>query len=244
MTLRISSALLLVALLAGCQDEDLLKGLDQRQANEVIAVMQRNNIGAKKIDHGKTGFSVAVRRPDFVAAVDLLNIYNLPPQPRVEISQMFPAGSLVSSPRAEKARLYSAIEQRLQQSLESMDGIVSSRVHVSYDIEAGESGTSSHPIHLSALAVYNSDVQPSILIGEIKRFLKNSFTEVEYDNISVVLSQRSPLQHAPPSVSATPDKFDNPIVIGALALLALLAGATALVWRVPALRRVLPQPKG
>ncbi|PUA19959.1 EscJ/YscJ/HrcJ family type III secretion inner membrane ring protein [Glaciimonas sp. PCH181] len=240
---RVLGMLLLVALLAGCQKEDLLKGLDQRQANEVIAVMQRNNIGAEKIDHGKTGFSVIVRQPDFVAAVDLLNVYNLPPQPRIEISQMFPSSSLVSSPRAEKARLYSAIEQRLQQSLETIDGIVSSRVHVSYDIDAGENGSTKRPIHLSALAIYSNDVQPSILIGEIKRFLKNSFSEVEYDNISVVLSQRSALQHAPPSVSAQPNRFDHPVVIGALVLLALLAGAAGLAWRMPKLRALLPQAK-
>lgn len=53
---------------------------------------------------------------------------------------MFPADALVSSPRAEKARLYSAIEQRLEQSLKIMDGIVSSRVHVSYDVDTGDSG--------------------------------------------------------------------------------------------------------
>lgn len=241
---RVLGACLLVALLAGCGEKELLKGLDQRQANEVIAVMQRNNIGAEKIDKGKTGFSVTVGQPDFVAAVDLLNVYNLPPQPRVEISQMFPSSSLVSSPRAEKARLYSAIEQRLQQSLETMDGIVSSRVHISYDIEAGESGSSKKPIHLSALAVYNNDVQPSILIGEIKRFLKNSFAEVDYDNISVVLSQRSAAQHALPTVSATRSSFGNPVVIGVLALLVVLAGAAALAWRLPALRRLLPKLKG
>ncbi|MGQ7116183.1 hypothetical protein ACUOFC_66885, partial [Escherichia sp. TWPC-MK] len=53
--------------------------------------------------------------------VDWLKIYNLPGKPDIQISQMFPADALVSSPRAEKARLYSAIEQRLEQSLKIMD---------------------------------------------------------------------------------------------------------------------------
>ncbi|EEC6295881.1 hypothetical protein G5V53_004658 [Salmonella enterica] len=35
---------LLVMTLAGCKDKDLLKGLDQEQANEVIAVLQMHNI--------------------------------------------------------------------------------------------------------------------------------------------------------------------------------------------------------
>lgn len=86
--------------------------------------------------------------------MDWLKIYNLPGKPDIQISQMFPADALVSSPRAEKARLYSAIEQRLEQSLKIMDGIISSRVHVSYDVDNGDSGKTALPIHISVLAVY------------------------------------------------------------------------------------------
>ena len=241
---RISGALLLLVLLTGCRESDLLKGLDQRQANEVIAVMQRNNIAASKIDHAKEGYSVSVSQSDFVAAVDLLKVHNLPPQAQVEVAQMFPSGALVSSPRAEKARLYSAIEQRLQQSLETMDGIVSSRVHVSYDIDAGENSTKKRPIHISALAVYQSEVQPSLLISEIKRFLKNSFAEVDYDNISVVLSQRTEAQHAPPSLSALKNDGVNPVWIAGLIAVLIVVGAGGLIWRYKIdPRKLLPAPK-
>ncbi|AUH51348.1 EscJ/YscJ/HrcJ family type III secretion inner membrane ring protein [Chromobacterium sp. ATCC 53434] len=212
-------AALLVLLLAGCQQQDLLKGLDQQQANEVIAVLQRHNIEAAKTDRGKTGFSIAVAQPDFAAAVDWLKTYNLPSRPRVEVAQMFPADSLVSSPRAEKARLYSAIEQRLEQSLQTMDGILSARVHVSYDLDGGEGGRAAAPMHISALAVYDRDVEAGVMINNIKRFLKNSFADVEYDNISVVLSRRDEAQQQAPMPAAAA----NPA--GSLWLLALLAAA-------------------
>ncbi|MDI8841795.1 hypothetical protein MJI69_31700, partial [Salmonella enterica subsp. enterica serovar Anatum] len=42
-----------------------LKGLDQEQANEVIAVLQMHNIEANKIDSGKLGYSITVAEPDF-----------------------------------------------------------------------------------------------------------------------------------------------------------------------------------
>ena len=103
---------------------------------------------------------------------------------------MFPADALVSSPRAEKARLYSAIEQRLEQSLKIMDGIISSRVHVSYDVDNGDSGKTALPIHISVLAVYEKDINPEIKINDIKRFIVNSSASVQYENISVVLSKR------------------------------------------------------
>ncbi|KVN41158.1 EscJ/YscJ/HrcJ family type III secretion inner membrane ring protein [Burkholderia ubonensis] len=192
------AVLLCVLVLSACRQQDLLKGLDQRQANEVVAVLQQNNIEARKIDGGKAGFSIVVAPGDFAAAVDWLKVYGLPSRARVEIAQMFPADSLVASPRAEKARLYSAIEQRLEQSLKLLEGVMSAAVHVSYDLDAGEGGKSRRPVHLSALVVYDRDVEPTLMIGEVKRFLKNSFQEVEYDNISVVLSRRNPIQHATP----------------------------------------------
>ena len=115
--------LLCCLLLAACEQE-LLKGLDQRQANEVLAVLQQSNIPAKKQDMGKTGYTIQVDQTDFARAVELLKTHELPSKPRVEISEMFPADSLATSPRAEKARLYSAIEQRLEQSLLVLPSVV------------------------------------------------------------------------------------------------------------------------
>ncbi|MDF9777815.1 type III secretion protein J [Pseudomonas baetica] len=195
--------ILLCLALSGCRQPNLLEGLDQQQANEVLSVLQRNNIAAVKVDAGKTGYAVKIDQVDFSAAVDLLNLYSLPSRPRLQVAEMFPADSLVASPRAEKARLYSALEQRIEQSLGVLEGVVSARVHVSYDLEAGEGGRKTPPVHLSAVAIHELDVDPQLLITDIKRFLKNSFAAVEYENISVVLSKRSPTQHVAPSVAAT-----------------------------------------
>lgn len=185
------SALLLCLVLAACQ-QDLLKGLDQEQANEVLATLQRYNISAKKLDSGKAGFTVQVDPADFPSAVDLLKTYNLPSKKQVEIADFFPADSLVSSPVAEKARLYSAQEQRLEQSIKNFDGVVSARVHISYAIDGKENA----PVHVSALVTYQQQVDAQLFVGEIKRFLKNGLDGVEYENISVVLSHVSPAQYA------------------------------------------------
>ncbi|XBS70299.1 EscJ/YscJ/HrcJ family type III secretion inner membrane ring protein [Acerihabitans sp. KWT182] len=234
---------LLVLVLTACKDEPLLKELNQQQANEVIATLQRNNIAANKSDKGKTGYIISVQKADIPAAVDLLKIHGLPSRPRMEIAQLFPSDSLVSSPRAEKARLYSAIEQRLEQSLQTMEGVLSGRVHVSYDIDSGESGRASAPIHLSALVSYRSDADPSLLISDIKRFLKNSFNQVEYDNISVVLSKPPALQHQPPmdNRGSKREGFGGTVTIvgSLLTLIALALGL--LYWRkakTPQLNRI------
>ncbi|QJU42307.1 EscJ/YscJ/HrcJ family type III secretion inner membrane ring protein [Serratia marcescens] len=189
---------LLLLILFGCKEQELLKGLDQTQSNEIISLLQRNNILAVKREVAKEGFMVSVAPEDFATAVDLMHTYDLPSRPRVQIAEMFPSDSLVSSPRAEKARLYSGIEQRLEQSLHTLQGVVSSRVHVSYDLSAVEGGRDKSPVHISALIKYNNgNSEASLMISDIKRFLKNSFDDVDYENISVVLTNMPKAQHQP-----------------------------------------------
>ncbi|EXF96162.1 type III secretion system lipoprotein PrgK [Pseudomonas fluorescens HK44] len=222
--------MLLCVVLLGCRQPSLLEGLDQQQANEVLSVLLRNNITATKVDAGKTGYSVKINQIDFSAAVDLLNLYSLPSRPRLQVAEMFPSDTLVASPRAEKARLYSALEQRIEQSLGVLEGVVSARVHVSYDLDAGEGGRKAAPIHLSAVAVHERDIEPQLLITDIKRFLKNSFAAVEYENISVVLSRRSPTQHVAPSAVAVHGQSNWLWGLASLTAL-LLAGGAAFGYR-------------
>ncbi|WP_017901927.1 EscJ/YscJ/HrcJ family type III secretion inner membrane ring protein [Pseudomonas asplenii] len=216
---------LLCLCLAGCRQPALLEGLDQQQANEVVAVLQRNNIGVVKHENGKAGYSIRVAQMDFPAAVDLLSLYSLPSRPRLEVAELFPADSLVASPRAEKARLYSALEQRLEQSLSLLEGVVSARVHVSYDLDAGDGGRKAPPVHLSALAVHERDVEPGLLISDIKRLLKNSFAALEYEHISVVLSRRGPIQHMAPTPAEPPGSASWIAAVILLAVVGLLAAA-------------------
>lgn len=186
-------------ILTGCREESLLSGLDQSQANEVVSLLQKNNIAAVKKDQIKSGFSVGVAKSDFASAVDLITLYNLPSAKRVEIADMFPADALISSPRAEVARIYSAIEQRLEQTLNQMQGVVSSRVHVSYDMNNTDAEKATQPVHISALLRFReAGVGQDALIADAKRLLKNSFSKVRYDDVSVVLSPVPEYQQQPP----------------------------------------------
>ncbi|WP_426817159.1 type III secretion system inner membrane ring lipoprotein SctJ [Winslowiella sp. 2C04] len=186
-------------LISGCKEEALLNGLNQNQANEVVALLQKNNIEARKRNIAKSGYSVYVGLRDFSAAVDLTTIYNLPSKPRVEIAEMFPSDALISSPRAEVARIYSAIEQRLEQTLNQISGVVSSRVHVSYDISNTDAEKKGKPMHVAVLLRYDTaNNAPANLIADATRLLKNSFSNVDYDNISVVMTPAPDAYQLPP----------------------------------------------
>jgi type III secretion protein J len=78
--------------------------------------------------------------------------------------------------------------------------------------------------------VVERDLEAQLLITDIKRFLKNSFAAVEYENISVILSKRSPTQHVAPSVAASQQPLHGVWLLSVIAGL-LLAGGAAWAYR-------------
>lgn len=235
--------LLSVCLLTGCKQEALLTGLDQMQANEIVALLQKNNIQATKKEQAKAGITVTVSPEDFAPAVDLMTHYDLPSRPRIEISALFPADALISSPRAEVARIYSGIEQRLEQTLNQLKGVVTSRVHVSYDMNNTETDKNRFPVHISALLSINHEADNATnMIADVKRLLKNSFSNTEYDNISVVLTPVAPvLQFIPGNVTAHKSTWLPSVIAGSVLLLLVLVAVGFYIKRDGLIRKEQPK---
>lgn len=182
--LRLAISSLLLAFLLGCQSE-LVNGLSQRQANETLALLLRNGIDAKKQDVGKGRFRIDVDREDFADAVRLLDKYQLPSRDDIAIADLFPADSFVNSPTTERARLISGLEQRLEQTVKVVEHVLSARVHISYPMS--ERVTPDQDLHVSLMLNYDGALGDAILIQRLKQLIKNSFSSLSYENISVVI---------------------------------------------------------
>ncbi|WP_323117689.1 type III secretion system inner membrane ring lipoprotein SctJ [Burkholderia alba] len=230
---RIVSLSLLPALLllAACNQQELLKSLTEQQANDVVAVLQAHDLAVRKEDLGKIGYAVTVEQADFPTAVDLLRQYGLPSQARVQIAQAFPSDALVASPQAEQARLLSAVEQRLEQNLAALQNVVSARVQISYPLKPSDSGKTDARMHVAALLTYRNDVNEDILVSEVKRFVKNSFTNIDYDDISVILYRAPSLFRGAPTAAAPQagTAWRDWLAVPAVALMA--AAAAWFAWR-------------
>lgn len=188
---RLLLPVLALLLLAGCARKPLLEGLDERQANEVIAVLLRHNIDADKLNVGKGGFQVNVSPRDLPEAIELMQRSDLPSAPRSQVAASFPADSLVSTPLGERARLISAVEQRLEESLQLLDGVHSTRVHLNYDANLGTEGRRAERrrMHVAAVVAHHPGIDEEVLLQSVKRFLRNTFDGIEYDNVSVILTE-------------------------------------------------------
>ncbi|MGN7915538.1 type III secretion system inner membrane ring lipoprotein SctJ [Enterobacter sp. 22466] len=228
----LTSLLLVICLvtLSGCNDNALLSNLSEQQANQVLAVLQQHNIAATKSGTLKAGYTIRVHNADSTSALSILNQYQLPAPPDVQIAQAFPDSALVSSPQAEQARLLSMEEQRLQQSLKIIPQIVNARVHISYPLQSGDGGSASPTEHLAVLLTYSGVVDKNVLISQIKTLMKNSLDNILYNNISVVLFPAPQVQYSPPTRD---DRNGNPLwwyALCGLLFLALLCSGALFYW--------------
>ncbi|OON41078.1 EscJ/YscJ/HrcJ family type III secretion inner membrane ring protein [Izhakiella australiensis] len=210
---------LMVFLLTGCNSE-LISQLSERQANEVVAMLEKHNIDAAKQKSDKSTFSVQVSPDVLSEATALLISYNLPSADDVEIAQQFPADAMITTPLGEKARLISAIEQRLGQTIRQLDYVSSARVHLSYPFTDDNAVNSA-----SVFILYRGKVNQDEYISKIKRLVKNSVQGISYENISVVMfEQNAPVRITPADNSSVPKLYLLFGFLFAAVLIALLAG--------------------
>jgi type III secretion protein J len=124
---------LLLALIAGACTVPVATGIDDPDANRVVATLERAGIAAEKAQDpggGEERYRVEVPRAEAARAVALLGEQGLPPRKVQGMLQALGAGDLVPSRAAEHERLVLGLAGELERTLTGMDGVVSARVHL------------------------------------------------------------------------------------------------------------------
>src|SRR5687767_1086030 len=96
-------ALLLLAL-AGCSKVGLYSGLNEQEANEIVAALASDGIDADKLAADTKSWQVSVAKGDLGAALDLLRAQGLPHDRYVSMGDVFQKQGLVSTPSEERMR--------------------------------------------------------------------------------------------------------------------------------------------
>lgn len=124
--------LALAAALSGCGGEELLHGLDEPQANEVLVALDEGGLAAtKRREEGSDGqWMVAVGAHDAARAHRVLAERELPRPRPPGFGEVFGKGSMVPTPTEEHALYLHALAGELSRSVESIDGVVEARVHL------------------------------------------------------------------------------------------------------------------
>jgi type III secretion protein J len=119
-------------LLAGCAGEELLHGLAESQANEVIVALDEVGIVAAKEreDGADAAWTVSVPARDSAQARRALAERSLPRARAAGFAEVFAKPSMVPTPTEEHALYLHALGGELSRSVEAIDGVVEARVHL------------------------------------------------------------------------------------------------------------------
>jgi type III secretion protein J len=218
---RLALVFLLCGLLAACKVQ-LYGGLNQRDANEMLAVLLHAGVDAETVV-GKEDVAIRVEQGQLDRAIELLNSRGLPRPKTASMGEVFKQEGLISSPLEQRARFIYAISEELSRTLSQLDGVVTARVHIVIPERRPNEQTSSSP-SAAIFIKYQEDYDLNAYVPQIKQLVANAVEGLSYDKVSVVLfpsAPRSDLAVKPKPV----DDVDRKTVIymaGGGALVALL----------------------
>lgn len=181
---RLALTLAAMLMLAACQ-EDLYTGLEEREANRIVAVLDRSGIPASRLLQDDGTMTVRVDGARFGEAVAILEQAGLPQQQFASMGEVFQNDGLVSSPMQERARLLFALSEELSRTVTEIDGIQSARVHIVLPENDPLRGDAK-PSSASVFVRHDAELQVAGLIPQIKALVANGISGLTYDNVSVV----------------------------------------------------------
>jgi type III secretion protein J len=126
---------LAAAFTAACGTDTIVQKINEREANEILEVLDETGIPANKgvIDTGRDiFFSIQVPSSQRIKAIKVLNKYNLPRPRDKGYNEVFGAGSsgLIPTNTEERAKLLQALEGEIQTQLKLVEGILDASVNI------------------------------------------------------------------------------------------------------------------
>ena len=246
-------ACLLATTLGGCK-ADLYTKLQEREANEMVALLLGNGFDAGRVQAKDGSSTVLIEQKQFARAVELLKANGYPRQTFTNMGEVFKGGGLIASPTEERARYVYALSEELSKTISDIDGVLSARIHVvlpKNDLLRQDATPSSASVFIR----YDSRAPVKALLQQIKMLVANSIEGLSYEKVSVVLvpverNEPQPMTPAAASGSVTVGPVTDAMQWAAAIFGGLLAGAGGAYWfsrrRMTAalqpLERVQPQP--
>ena len=120
---------IVVVFALGCS-MSIQHGLDETAANEILTSLERAGIPASKSRDEEGVFAVVVAKADALRAMELMRSLGLPRGPRAGFGEIYKQPSLVPTPTEERARYVEALAGEIARTLETVEGVVSARVHL------------------------------------------------------------------------------------------------------------------
>jgi type III secretion protein J len=249
------------AVLASACDVPVQYGLDEAAANELVTALERDNISAAKVREEGTGdqptFQITVsHQQDVRRAIELMRNLGLPRMARSGLAEMYGQPSLVPSATEEKARFIKALSNDIERTLETIDGMVSARVHI-VPPETDPLSADNRPkipAQAGVLLKFRANVNIPLSKDDVQRLVAGAVAGMDPSKVAVVVTAAPDwAATSPPSIIAVGPIRMTPaskailfsallVVLGVVAVLALVL--LLMARRLSAAQRALATRRG
>ena len=181
-----------LALLAGCEEKTtLFSGLEESQANAVMAALIGSGIAADKAPGDEGTWVVTIDKSNFAAAANLCESKGLPRRRFNGVGEVFKKTGMVSSPSEERIRFMDAIAQDLSHTISMIEGVIDARVHVVLP-ENDPFAKNTLPSSAAVAIRTRWDADLSDAVPQVKSLVKNAIEGLAYEKITVTLFKDLP----------------------------------------------------
>jgi type III secretion protein J len=224
--------------LVGCRTS-LFEGLDQDQANRIVAVLSHHGIeGVKQRNADKT-WTVSVDDNDAVAATELAGAYALPRGGHANLGELFSRQGLISNPDEDRVRFIFGVSQELSETLEKIDGVLVARVHIVQPERDPVVGLITPP-SASVMLRYRTDYNLELMRDRIRALVAGGVEGLTPDRVNLTLIPVTPVLVAGDACSGSnacaagregDEHRSTTLVLIALTIGFMLLSISAWVWR-------------
>lgn len=241
MSVRLALLALTLAALAGCSRQELYAQLGEGQVNEMVALLHNAGIDADKRRADAGRYSLDVGSGQFAQAVEVLHGAGYPREEHETLGQVFKKEGFVTTELEERARFMHALSQELAGTIQSIDGVVLARVHLSVP-EKRRYAEQPPPAAASVFIKHRAGMDLTPHIGSIKALVVNAVEGLPYDAVTVVTFAAEPWPAAAAQTAERPALAgigNSLLALTALGALALVFGGGLWWWQ-----RRPPSPAG
>lgn len=197
---RIALVLSLFLLLTGCgKAQSILHGVDERDANIIVVMLESKGIPATKASSassnapGETGppkYDIFVDAAQSIEAMSFLNRNGFPRRTGPSLLDIFEKSGLMSSDKEETIRYQSGLAGQLANMIQMIDGVLDVSVQLSFPSQEQTPGAvqSQQPITAAVFIKHQGYLDdPNIQIeSKVKRLIASSVSGLDINHVTVV----------------------------------------------------------
>jgi type III secretion protein J len=179
--------LFFVLLCVGCNDVVLHADLQEKEANEMLALLLDAGVHAAKAKGEEGKWMLTVAQGEFAKAVGELRKHGYPRDRYENIGVLFKKSGLVSSPTEERIRLMHGLSQELSDTISQIDGVLAARVHIALPT-ANPFGEVKQAASASVFIKHRPNANLATTLPQITKLVASSIEGLKYEDVSTVLS--------------------------------------------------------